>query len=67
MDVRTQMLVLSGFREPARSFWPGTSARVTPGRPRDIRSEKDEPCDRQKAIRNHGLRSLQSAIPACAV
>ena len=35
MDVRTCMLVFPRLR----SFWLGTSARMTPGRPRDIRAE----------------------------
>ena len=38
-DVRTQMLVFPGFRGPPRSFWPRTSARMTPGRLRDILGE----------------------------
>ena len=32
MDVRTQMPVCPRFWGPAQSFWPRTSARMTPGR-----------------------------------
>ena len=39
MDVRPQIFVFPRFRGPARGFWPGTSARMTPGRPRDVRPE----------------------------